>query len=154
MRRAAAHASTRRKATRKGARSSQRRPARGSHRLGLIGRDLAPFAPRISARRVLPVLLAVLLVALGVAALRIDLLRVRYALGDATLLENQLLEEERNLTARRRQLRDPVHLAREAAKRGFVRPENLIDLPPATARADTTVLAATNGAPTRGADRP
>lgn len=111
-----------------------------SSRLGLIGRDLAERAPRISARRLLPVLVASLVVALGLAALRLEVLRLRYALGDAALAEQRLVEEERDLIAQHRRLRDPVRLAREAQALGFVRPETLIVLPeppapPATATA-------------------
>ena len=98
-------------------------------RLGLIGRDLAERAPRITARRIFPVLAASLVVALSLAALRLEVLRLRYALGDAALIEQHLVEEERDLMARHRRLRDPVRLAEEARARGFVRPERLIVLP-------------------------
>jgi hypothetical protein len=76
----------------------------------------------------LPVLLTALLVSLGVASLRIDLLRVRYALAAATLEEQRLLDESRALTAQMRRLRDPYHLALQARALGFVRPARLIDL--------------------------
>ena len=114
-----------------------------SSRLGLIGRDLAERAPRISARRLLPVLVASLVVALGLAALRLEVLRLRYALGDAALAEQRLVEEERDLIAQHRRLRDPVRLAREAQALGFVRPETLIVLPePSAPPATATALAA------------
>ena len=80
------------------------------------------------ARVLLPVLITALLVSLGVAALRIDLLRVRYALAAATLEEQRLLDESRSLTAEMRRLRDPYHLAMQAKELGFVRPARLIDL--------------------------
>lgn len=133
---------------RAGARSGRgsRAGVERTHRLGLIGRDLADASGSLSARRMLPFLVAVLVVALGVTAVRIELVRVRYALGAATLEEQRLLDEERSLTARRRQLRDPVHLAREATKRGFVRPEHLVDVPGHATSDESTVLAA--------ADRP
>ena len=114
-----------------------------SARLGLIGRDLAERAPRISARRLLPVLVASLAVALGLAALRLEVLRLRYALGDAAMAEQRLVEEERDLMAQHRRLRDPVRLAREAQSLGFVRPETLIVLPKSAAPPATpTALAA------------
>jgi hypothetical protein len=76
----------------------------------------------------LPVLVTALVVSLGIAALRIDLLRVRYALAAATLEEQRLLDESRSLTAEMRKLRDPYHLALQARDLGFVRPSRLIDL--------------------------
>ena len=112
-------------------------------RLGLIGRDLAERAPRITARRIFPVLAASLVVALSLAALRLEVLRLRYALGDAALVEQQLVEQERDLMARHRRLRDPIHLAEEARARGFVRPESLIVLPKVIEEPDSkTTLAA------------
>jgi hypothetical protein len=116
-------------------------PARRSNALGLIGLDVASRTSHIDPRRVLPVLVVVLAVALGVAALRTELLRVRYALAEATLEEQRLLDEERALTAERRKLRDPVHLARRAEALGFVRPEHLIDLPAAPGADDAGALA-------------
>jgi len=74
------------------------------------------------------VLVTALVVSLGIAALRIDLLRVRYALAAATLEEQRLLDESRTLTAEVRKLRDPYHLALQARDLGFVRPSRLIDL--------------------------
>ena len=76
----------------------------------------------------LTVLVTALVVSLGIAALRIDLLRVRYALAAATLEEQRLLDESRMLTAEMRTLRDPYHLALQARDLGFVRPSRLIDL--------------------------
>jgi len=94
-------------------------------RLGLkSGQQRVPLRARV----LLPVLLTALLVSLGVASLRIDLLRVRYALAAATLEEQRLLDESRALTAQMRRLRDPYHLALQARELGFVRPARLIDL--------------------------
>ena len=94
-------------------------------RLGLrSGQQRVPLRARV----LLPVLLTALLVSLGVASLRIDLLRVRYALAAATLEEQRLLDESRTLTAQMRRLRDPYHLALQARELGFVRPARLIDL--------------------------
>ena len=75
--------------------------------------------------------LAALLLALGVAALRVDLIRVRYGLADAVHEEKALLEKKRQALARMRTLRDPLRLARLAADRGLARPERIIDLPAA-----------------------
>ena len=122
--------------------------------LGLIGLDLAERSVRISPRRVLPAVVAALVVALGMAALRTELLRVRYALAEATLEEQRLLDEERALKAERRKLRDPVHLARRANELGFVRPEYLVDLPTDPARRDPAFLAAVTGSSTVSPERP
>ena len=81
-------------------------------------------------RRWLPLALAgFLLAGLAIAALRVDLIRVRYGLADAVREEKALLEERRQALARMRSLRDPFRLARLAADRGLARPERIVDLP-------------------------
>jgi len=81
-------------------------------------------------RRWLPLTVAgFLLAGLAVAALRVDLIRVRYGLADAVREEKALLEEKRQALARMRSLRDPIRLARLATDRGLARPERIIDLP-------------------------
>ena len=105
-----------------------RKPGHGPVDFGGLGVSLARRRPRLGARLVLPPLIAALLVALGVAAVRIDLLRVRYAVAAATLEEQRLLDLSRSLTAAMRKLRDPVHLALQAGELGFARPARLIDL--------------------------
>ena len=83
-------------------------------------------------RRWLPLAIAgCLLAGLAVAALRVDLIRVRYGLADAVREEKALLEENRQALARMRTLRDPFRLARLAADRGLARPERIVDLPAA-----------------------
>jgi hypothetical protein len=80
-------------------------------------------------RRLLPLALAgFLLAALAVAALRIDLIRVRYGLADALREEKTLVEEQRQALAALRTLRDPARLGRLAAERGLGRPARIIDL--------------------------
>lgn len=100
-------------------------------RLDLVGRDLANLgrAQRAHRRWVMPAVAGCLLAALAVAALRIDLIRVRYGLADAMREEKALLEERRELLAQLRELRDPARLRRQAAAQGFVRPARIIDLP-------------------------
>ena len=73
-----------------------------------------------------------LLAGLAVAALRIDLIRVRYGLADAVREEKALEEEKRQAQARMRTLRDPRRLASLAADRGLARPERIVDLPVAS----------------------
>ena len=96
----------------------------------LIGRDLARMrvlTPR--RRRFAPIaLLGMLLVALGLAALRIDLIRVRYGLAEDVREEKSLLEEHRALRARLGTLRDPTRLARLAADLNLARPERVVVL--------------------------
>jgi hypothetical protein len=74
-------------------------------------------------------LLAGLLAGLSLAALRMDLFRIRYQLADLGRVEKTLREEKNRLTVEMRQLRDPARLAARAEELGFTRPERVIDLP-------------------------
>ena len=108
----------------------------------LIGLDVSGRRGRGQAWIGVPVVLAGLVLALGVAALRVDLIRMRYALADGLATEQRLLEEQRQLTVQMRSLRDPKDLARQARALGFVRPERVIDLPidvEAQPRTDTDI---------------
>ena len=84
-----------------------------------IGVDLSGEGRARRARALVPLLILTLITALGIAALRIDLIRTRYAMAAAAERENALIEEQRALVAHKRQLRDPVTLAVQARKRGF-----------------------------------
>jgi hypothetical protein len=147
--------------SRRGARRGQAvRKVRGKARRGepralgrgLIGLDVGHGRPRLGARRLVPVLALALLVALAVASLRTEMLRLRYALAEASLEENRLLETQRSLTAEKLRLRDPVYLASRAQELGFARPERLIDLPstapPSDAPVDTVLASVAAPAPT------
>ena len=99
----------------------------------LIGRDFAHVGARRSGRLQLSsplaaALVGLLLAGLSLAALRIDILRLRYAMADAIATEKSLLEERRVENARATTLSDPGRLAELAEERGFVRPERVIDL--------------------------
>jgi hypothetical protein len=97
---------------------------------GLVGRDLARvrFAGR-GPSRLLPVLLVGGLAAgLSLAALRIDNLRLGYALGEALQDEKALLEERRVVSARLEELRNPARLAKLARERGLARAARIIEL--------------------------
>lgn len=98
-----------------------------------VGIDVSSVSVPATSRRSLPLVAFFLIVvvgtALGVAALRIDLLRVRYAVSAAMERENELIEEQRQLIVRRRQLRDPVALAVQARERGFRPPAHVVSLP-------------------------
>lgn len=94
-----------------------------------IGLDFSGANDPRRAKSLVPLLLLAAITALGVAALRIDLIRTRYAVAAATEAESTLIEERRALTARKRQLRDPMVLAVEARKRGFRPPAHIFSLP-------------------------
>jgi hypothetical protein len=105
---------------------------RRHNRRNLAGRDLARvrIAPR-SRRRFLAILLAsALLAGFSLVALRVDILRLRYALADALAQQQTLLEEHRVATARLEALRDPARLAALADERGLLRPQRVIELAP------------------------
>ena len=96
----------------------------------LVGRDLARVRmahPRRSRARV-ALLLGALCAGMSLAALRVDILRLRYALADSIEAEKALLENQRVWTAREQTLRDPSRLAELARERGFSRPREVIDL--------------------------
>jgi hypothetical protein len=107
----------------------QRRRSRGN----LAGRDLARvrIAPRSRQRLLALLLTGALLAGFSLVALRIDILRLRYALADAVAQQQALLEEHRDATARLETLRDPARLASLADERGFSRPRRVIELAPA-----------------------
>lgn len=115
---------------------------RSALKLGLIGLDVAGRRASLNPRRVLPILMVVVIVALAVTSLRIEILRQRYALAESTLEEQRLLDAERTLTAARRKLRDPVHLARLAKEQGFVAPDSQGTLASLPAHGPASVLAA------------
>jgi len=102
----------------------------------LIGRDLARVRwLRPSGRRQLPVaVFAMFLAGFALAALRVDITRLSYGLGEAVSVQRTLLEKRRELTAKVRTLRDPARLARAAGQRGLARPERVIDLRAASSR--------------------
>ncbi len=124
-------------------------------RLGLIGLDVSGRRGRGRALIGLPVIVAGLVLALGIAALRVDLIRMRYALADGLATEQTLLDEQRRLTAEMRGLRDPSDLARRAHELGFGHPERVIDLTiDATAPPLPAVGAGPGAALALGATRP
>lgn len=84
-----------------------------------IGFDFANFATSQPSSALLPLLVLSLIVALGLAALRIDLIRTRYALATAMADERRLIEEQHALIVRKLQGRDPKELAMLARERGF-----------------------------------
>jgi hypothetical protein len=110
-----------------------RKPAAASV---LVGRDFAaPRGTRTRTRHLFPLALATALVAaLAIAALRVDLIRVRYGLADALEAEKVLLQERREALAALSARRDPARLAPLAARRGLVRPTKILELPVAAGK--------------------
>jgi glutamine synthetase adenylyltransferase len=103
-----------------------RRPTPGD----LVGRDFARVrAPgRLSARRIAWLVGIAFACALALAALRIDILRVRYALGEAIREEKALVQQQRQQIAVLEGLRNPSRLVEVAQRLGFAPPERVIDL--------------------------
>ncbi|TMA29189.1 MAG: hypothetical protein E6J87_20090 [Deltaproteobacteria bacterium] len=96
----------------------------------LVGRDFARVRPagRLSTRRIAWLVGVAFACALALAALRIDILRVRYALGEAILEEKALVQQQRQQTAALEALRNPSRLVEVAQRLGFAPPERVIDL--------------------------
>jgi hypothetical protein len=103
----------------------------------LVGRDLAepPRRVRSRARLRLPVLVGAVVAALLLVTLRVEILRLRYALAEVASQEQDLLERSRQATVRMRELRDPARLRKLAAERGFGRPERVVSVELAAAPA-------------------
>jgi len=97
---------------------------------GLVGRDFSAFERRRTPRALLPALLALFIAAFGLVALRTEILKLRYELAHQLERESALDAQQRDLTVRMRQLREPRQLAQRAAELGLERPERVIDLPP------------------------
>jgi len=102
--------------------------------LDLVGRDLSGRespAPRPLQRLRGALLLGCVVAALGLSALRVQILRLRYQIARAVAEEQALLEERRELTVQVRELRDPLRLAQRARVLGLGRPERILELPAA-----------------------
>ena len=88
-------------------------------------------APRRAPRRPLawtPIFAAAVISLLALTALRLSILRARYALGAVLQHETELLARERSAAVDVREARDPHKLRDLAAQRGFGRPGRVIDL--------------------------
>ena len=107
-----------------------RRKVSGSR--NLVGRDLARVRTprRRTSRPLAALLIGALIAGMGLVALRIDILRLRYGLAESIETEKALLENQRIWTARRETLLDPSRLAKLARQRGFARPAQVIQLQP------------------------
>jgi hypothetical protein len=137
--------------------ASEARETHDESRLSLIGLDVSGRRRAVRLRIGWPVVIVALLLALGLTALRVDLIRMRYALADALASEQELLEQQRMLTVEMRMLRDPSGLASRARELGFVHPERVIHLPlaaPGTAPGGAPSLIPAETALALGATRP
>jgi cell division protein FtsL len=117
--------------------SERARPAAAGERRDLVGRDLAD-RPRRARRRSglrLPLALGAIAAALLLVTLRVEILRMRYALAEVASQEEELRESARRATVEVMQLRDPARLRRLAEERGFKRPERMrtVEVPAAAA---------------------
>jgi hypothetical protein len=116
---------------------SVKRPKhRGRRDLGdarhLVGRDLASDAPR---RRIpiwlIPgIVVGGVFAALAIAHVRVELIGQGYKRYSAVERLQALEEEQRILTARVRELRDPARLTGLAREMGLSRPDRVIALAP------------------------
>jgi hypothetical protein len=75
-----------------------------------------------------PAVLGFVLAGLLLASLRVELIYLRYSLAEAAGQEQQLLERQRLMTVRVRELRDPARLRTLAVESGFVRPRRVLTL--------------------------
>jgi hypothetical protein len=98
----------------------------------LVGVDFARVRTAVRRRRVwLPAaLLGALLAAMGLAQLRMEIFRMRYALGEVDAQARKLQEQRSLLLAELERLRGPARLARLARERGFATPSAVIVLDP------------------------
>ena len=95
-----------------------------------VGRDVSEdFRPRrFPFRFSLPLVLVGMAAGLALVVLRIDVIRTRYALSEATAKEHQLREEQRRITVQMRKFRAPGQLVEMAREEGFVQPERILEL--------------------------
>jgi hypothetical protein len=129
-----------------GAASGAGRP-RAARRADLVGRDLAepPRRARSRGRLRLPIAVGTVVAALLLVTLRVEILRLRYALAEVASHEEELLERARQVTVRVRELRDPARLRTLAAERGFGRPERVLSLELPVAPAEAPAAAPAPG---------
>jgi hypothetical protein len=107
------------------------RTPRGQSAADLVGVDFARVRVSGRSRRRLwlpAVLLGALVAAMGLAQLRLEILRLRYALGDATVELQALREERSRLSARLEGLRSPERLTKLARAHGLAPATRVIEL--------------------------
>lgn len=97
---------------------------------GWVGMDLArpTRSLRPPSRMWPPVFIALLAAALFLAALRIDIIRMRYARASVLKVETALREEQQQLLVEVRRLHHPSELSRRADALGFQVPDEVVEL--------------------------
>ena len=110
-----------------------KRSRAGSHSVkhSFVGRDMArgsQSATRIFRRWLPAALIGVFLATLALAALRDELIEVRYAIVAAVDEEARLRKERDQWIARVQELRNPARLSALANEIGLARPDHTIDL--------------------------
>jgi hypothetical protein len=95
--------------------------------LDLIGLDMAPSRREIGSQTWLPAIAAVVLASLLLAVLRMNIVRLRYAVAEGVTVEQGLLAEKRDMTVDLLRLREPKLLSVQAAALGFAAPERVIN---------------------------
>lgn len=95
--------------------------------LDLIGLDMAPSRREIGSQTWLPAIAAVVLASLLLAVLRMNIVRLRYAVAEGVTIEQELLAEKRDITVDLLRLREPKLLSVRAATLGFSAPERVIN---------------------------
>ena len=118
------------------------RPQRRRHRFNHANRRLGLDLARAPSRRHISIwlipgwVLGGVAAALIIAHLRVELIQQGYQRASNVKRTHQLEEEQQNLAARVRELRDPARLAALAKEMGLTRPERVISLaPPSEAKA-------------------
>jgi hypothetical protein len=84
--------------------------------------------PRLGRSTIVALLVGASIGLLGLAALRISIIRTRYELAATLQHETELRGRERSAAVDVRVARDPQKLRELAARQGFARPERVIDL--------------------------
>lgn len=95
----------------------------------LVGLDFSSIDQRTASRKLGPAMIALLIAAIGLVALRTEVIKLRYELAEIGKRERTLDQQQRDLQVRVRQLRNPQLLAIRAEELGFRRPDRLIDVP-------------------------
>jgi len=107
------------------------RQQRATQPRSLVGLDFSALDQHRASRLVAPILVGLLIAAIGLVALRTEVLKLQYELAALHERERALDAQTRDLTVQMRQLRDPRRLSAHASALGFRRPDRLIDLPAA-----------------------
>jgi hypothetical protein len=99
-----------------------------SRRLGVAFALTSPSRRRMSIWLIPVCVLGAVVAALAIAHIRVELIQQGYQRANNVKRHQQLEEEQRNLVARVRELRDPTRLAALAEQAGLSRPERIISL--------------------------